>query len=125
MVSSIYPKEGALVGIPAGNEKYLVDDITFSAEEFRVGGGGLIRVGIAIQTAADADYEIIFTLAGTSGNTLDNPIKLNGDLSFVAKSLGYYRFDIQVRPGDKFNIATSLAPTAIRMLRVDKIVFGA
>ncbi len=108
------------VTISGGND-ILGTDITFTRGTFRPGESGLIRVWFCFQTDGDADT--IITIAHDKEFT--NIVQLNSDQNFVIKSTGLYRFDISARVGDEINIRSSEDITAIRLLRLDKIVIGA
>jgi len=109
------------------NEKILENDITFTADEFKVGKGGILRLYFAFKPS-EADYQLTITLNGTSGDTLDlDRFILNGDNNFVLLSDGYYRFDIGVDSDTKFNLSNSreIEQDEILELSLHKIVFGA
>lgn len=86
------------------------------------GNSGLVRLWFAIDTA---DYEITGTKIGAGSFT--DGFKFNADNNFVLKRLGYYRFDIEVKPGDNLNFKSSQAigVNEIHQFRLQQIQIGA
>ena len=118
---TITPKTGT---VPV-NTNLLTNDIEVT-EENLAGESGLYRVYICIESVATS-FELNLSRANPnvdSGNV--RLMKLNADQAFEVNSLGYYRFDIGVRPEDKINfqLATS-SVTKIREFHVDQIQIGA
>lgn len=91
------------------------------------GDAGTYRVFFVINSAADADF--IFKAIRTNANdtiTTAREELLNADLEFISKSKGYYRFDIDVIPGDNINFQVeTTAITSVPKLRVQQIQIGA
>ena len=95
MASSVYIIPITIITQTPGANTSILNDITFASNEFVPGGAGLARVWF------------------------------NADNNFAIKSDGLYRFDIPVMFGDIINIQSSVALTAIPLLRFEKILFGA
>ena len=102
------------------NTKILDQDVIFEPGEFNPGKGAAIRLSLCL--APGSDFEISITLDGTAP-----AMKLNGDNDFVTKDGGYYRFDIAVDDTSLFNfsINQSLVQSAIKHIKLQKILFGA
>ncbi len=101
------------------NTNILTAPITFASDEFNPGGGAIIRVWFCFETAADADTIISVDCTG-SGKLC----QFNADNNFAIKSKGLYRFDIPARTSDVINIESSVAISAINLLRFEKVVMA-
>lgn len=99
---------------------FISSDIKFVEDEFVPGKAALIRMWFCIETTTDNDT--IISVSHQSGTNLE---QLNADNNFVIKSKGLYRFDIPAIVGDSINVQSSVAVPIIRLLRFEKIVFGA
>ena len=119
LASSAYDITPPVEAVP-GLTKILTDDLTFTKESLG-GNSGLIRIWFAFVTGAD--YELTVTKGGSA--TFPKPFKPNGDNNFVLKDIGYYRFDVGVKPGDLINLKSSVSISAVNDFLIQQIQIGA
>lgn len=128
-MSSIFKKTGIVADLPiAADDPILTEPVKIVAGELTPGMGGHMRIWFSVITAASTG------IAAVIDNDLDNKFFFNADNDFEVKSGGLYWFDIPIEEGDEINLVSSTTPdaaftgqiiTAIRLLRFQKIVFGA
>jgi hypothetical protein len=121
MTSSTYLLPTNARATTTADQQLLIDPITIKADELDIGRGGMIRIWLSLETAGDVDFELTVTHL----NILTDIQKLNADQDFVIKSKGLYRFDIDIEPGNRVNIRSSVAITKVNKLKFHKIVIGA
>lgn len=88
------------------------------------GKSATVRVWFSLNTGGD--YQLTFTKLG--GQDFSKPLIVNGDNSFILKSVGYYRFDIGVKVDDLLNFKSSVSvPTDedVFELLIQQIQLGA
>lgn len=97
------------------DQDVFVNDVEFTPEDFRPGGGGILR--------------LYFSFAGTTTVKVMNNGNfkgfLNADNTNTISDNGYYRFDIDVEGNDSINLQLGAAVTAVNFLRLHLVNFGA
>lgn len=92
-----------------------VNDVEFTSDDFRPGGGGILRIYFSFDTTTTAK---VFNNGNFKGF-------LNADNSNTIAENGYYRFDIDVEGGDGINLQLGAAVTGVNFLRLHLVNFGA
>ena len=103
------------------NTKILENDIAIT-EDLLGGSTGVFRIWFSFTTGAD--YQLKFSKKGLADLT-GFPLIVNGDNTFVLKSDGYYRFDLDVVPGDLINFSADTAISKVNSLTIQQIQIGA
>lgn len=97
------------------DQNVFVNDVEFTGDDFRPGGGGILRIYFSFDAATTAK---VFNNGNFKGF-------LNADNSNTIAQDGYYRFDIDVEGGDGINLQLGAAVTAVNFLRLHLVNFGA
>jgi len=131
MVSSIFKKTGVLENQPiAANTKFLTTPVTIAPTELSPGNGGHMRIWFCVITNTGDSTGI----AAMVDDDINNRFFFNADNTFEVKSGGLYWFDVPIEEGDLINLVSITTPdasftgqviTEVRLLRFQKIVFGA
>jgi len=120
--SSAYTRDSTSSSPPiAANSQIFENDLLVTQGRL-VGDSGLFRLWFSFTTGVD--YNITITKKGAA-DLLGFPLKVNGDNSFVLKDNGYYRFDMNVEPGDLINLSSNVEITKVNELRLQQIQIGA
>lgn len=118
MTSSIYPIATNPFATPASGTDILQSDLEITADMVKPGGAGILRLL----------FSFVFAVSPATVTVLDDGSvkgELNADNSSQVVSSGYYRFDIDVEPGDLINLEADSNITAVNFIRAHLVQFGA
>jgi len=131
-VSSIFKKTGVVADVPiAIGTSILSTPISIVSGELFPGEGGHMRCWFSIITSDGLETSIAATI---NNNFTTGEFFFNANNDFRIKSGALYWFDIPIEEGDNVNLRSINSPdsnfsakiiTAIKLLRFQKIVFGA